>query len=331
MTVDLDAIDLQGLAEALDDQDWESDHYFDPATGELWFGGMDGILGADGAVIDPDEQGWVHVDGQGSRAAYRVTEDFAGRLADRALAERLLLAIEGKGAFRRFRDVLFREADEATTRAWRAFERARSEPRALDWLESHGGLTDASGLATGRAEREAVIATALAEIGTTTSGARLVLLNGMPGSGKSTLAERYRAEHPGVLCVEADVLRTWIGGDPTEHAEIARDLSLALCRTHLTAGYDVVVPQLVARLDQLERFEQVAEECGAELVEVVLHGGVVDSRVPDAAVDHLVEYAHGLADLVARRPDTHRLATRHGDVDSAYHALVDLLDPDLPA
>lgn len=160
---------------------------------------------------------------------------------------------------------------------------------------------------------------------------RLVLVNGMPGAGKSTLARRFRQDHPGVLCVEADELRHWIGGDPAEHAEAARHLSLAMARAHLEAGYDVVVPQLVARLDQLERFERVATEAGADLVHVVLHGGVVEARVPDEALPHLVDYAHGLADVLVRRPGVHRVVTRHGDQDTAYRDLADLLDPDLPA
>ncbi|MCW2816814.1 MAG: hypothetical protein JWN84_4269 [Nocardioides sp.] len=160
---------------------------------------------------------------------------------------------------------------------------------------------------------------------------RLILLNGMPGAGKSTMARRFRDAHPGVLCVDADELRAWIGGDPAQHAEAARHLSLAMARAHLEAGYDVVVPQLVARLDQLQRYARVAEEAGAELVEVVLHGGVVEARVPEDAVEHLVEYAHGLADVLAHRPGTHRVVVRHDDGHSAYLELLDLLDPDLPA
>lgn len=160
---------------------------------------------------------------------------------------------------------------------------------------------------------------------------RLVLVNGMPGCGKSTLARRFVHDHPGVLRVEADEIRHWIGGDPADHAEAARHLSLAMARAHLEAGYDVVVPQLVARIDQLERFEAVALAAEAEWVPIVLHGGVVEARVPDHAVAHLVDYAHGLADVLAQRPDTHRIVTRHGDPDAAYRDLVDLLDPDLPA
>ena len=160
---------------------------------------------------------------------------------------------------------------------------------------------------------------------------RLVLVNGMPGAGKSTLARRFRDDHPGVLCVDADELRTWIGGDPAHHAEAARRLSLAMAASHLVDGYDVVLPQLVARLDQLERFEQVARESGAEMVEVVLHGGVVESRVPEEALEHLVEHAHGLADVLEQRPGTHRIVVRHDDPHSAYRDLLAVLDPDVPA
>jgi predicted kinase len=328
MVLSLSQVDLFFLAEALDDASWENQHFLDPRSGQMHV--RNDLMGSDFDEDEDEVEEWLSVEGEGSRAAYRVMEVFAASLADRRLGERLAEALDGKGAFRRFRDTLHRHGDEATVRAWQAFERTHSELRALDWLEGHD-LVDRSELAAARAERETALADALAPVTHADSGARLVLLNGMPGAGKSTLAERYRSEHPGVLVVEADVIRTWIGGDPAEHAEAARHLSLAMARAHLEAGYDVVVPQLVARLDQVERFEGVAVEAGADLVEVVLHGGVVESRVPEDAVPHLVEYAEGLAHVVAARPATHRLATRHGDVDSAYRALVDLLDPDLPA
>ncbi|MDO9455688.1 UPF0158 family protein [Nocardioides sp.] len=330
MTVPLDRIDLPMLAEAIDDGSWEHEHYLDPASGEQYLGAMGEVLDADGEVADPDELGWLQVEGDGSRRPYRDMEVFAAALADRRLGERLDEALEGKGAFRRFRDTLHRHVDVTVLRSWQAFTGARAQLRALDWLGLKE-VVDENDLVAARAQQDEVVLAALREVGAPLSSARLVLVNGMPGSGKSTLAERYRCEHPGVLVVEADVLRTWIGGDPADHAEASRHLSLALARAHLEAGYDVVVPQLVARLDQLERFVQVADEAGAELVEVVLHGGVVESRVPDEAIDHLLDYAHGLADVLEQRPGTHRIVTRPGERDSAYRDLLDLLDPDVPA
>lgn len=325
----LASVDLAMLAMGLDDNSWDHEVYLDPATGQQFSGLSGEVFGPDGEVVDPDDD-WLPIEGEGSRAAYRVMEDFAAAVTDRRLGELLERALEGKGAFRRFRDVLHREADQPVLDAWRAYEDARSELRALDWLEAHD-VVDGAELAAARVVRETAASTALRAVGVAAYGARLVLINGMPGSGKSTLAERYRSEHAGVLVVEADRIRRWIGGDPADHAEAARHLSLALAGAHLEAGYDVVVPQLVARIDQLERFERVAADAGAEMVEIVLHGGVVESRVPDEALEHLVEHAHGLADVLERRPDTYRIVTRHGDPDSAYRDLVDLLDPDVPA
>jgi predicted kinase len=325
----LDKIDVDMLASGLDDGGWDTEHYLDRATGELFFGAFGEILGADGETIDPEEQDWLRITGEGSGPAYRVMQDFAGALADRRLRERLEQTLHGTGALRRFGDAVHR-ADAVTLTAWNAYRNARSELRALAWLED-AEVVDQAELAVARAIREAAAAAALREVGGASYGVRLVLVNGMPGAGKSTLAERYRSEHPGVLVVEADALCGWMGGDPADHAEAARVLSLAMVRAHLESGHDVVVPQLVARVDELERFEQVAEEAGAELVHVVVHGGVVESRVPDVALDHLVDHADGLADVLDQRPGTQRVVTRHGDPDAAYRDLLDLLDPDVPA
>lgn len=53
---------------------------------------------------DPDR--WLWVNCEGSRDGYCDMELFIGTIADRDRADRLEIAIEGKGAFRRFKDVL---------------------------------------------------------------------------------------------------------------------------------------------------------------------------------------------------------------------------------
>ncbi|WP_410639495.1 AAA family ATPase [Amycolatopsis sp. lyj-346] len=105
---------------------------------------------------------------------------------------------------------------------------------------------------------------------------KLILLNGPPGSGKSTLARRYADNHPPALALDVDRVRAMLGGwraSPGEAGLLARDIAVAAARTHLTAGHDVVVPQLVARAGFPERLEALATECGASFHEVVLLPG----------------------------------------------------------
>ena len=49
---------------------------------------------------------FVHLDPASSREQYRWMERFVASVEDEPLRERLILAIDGKGAFRRFKDVL---------------------------------------------------------------------------------------------------------------------------------------------------------------------------------------------------------------------------------
>lgn len=106
---------------------------------------------------------------------------------------------------------------------------------------------------------------------------KLVLLNGPPGSGKSTLARRYADDHPPALALDVDRLRAMVGGwrtSPGEAGLLARDIAITAARTHLTAGHDVVVPQLLARAGFAERLEALAADCGASFHEFVLLPGL---------------------------------------------------------
>src|SRR5688572_2597098 len=49
---------------------------------------------------------FIHLEPASSREQYRWMERFVQSVADGALKDRLILAIDGKGAFRRFKDVL---------------------------------------------------------------------------------------------------------------------------------------------------------------------------------------------------------------------------------
>jgi predicted kinase len=110
---------------------------------------------------------------------------------------------------------------------------------------------------------------------------KLILLNGPPGSGKSTLARRYADTHPPALALDVDRIRAMIGGwrsSPAEAGLLARDLAVTAARTHLTAGHDVVVPQLLARPGFAERLQALAAETGAGFHEIVLLPGREETR-----------------------------------------------------
>ncbi len=143
-------IDVAGVAEALGDASDEMAWWYDPASGQVemrapeWYG-------LDDDDDDPQERDLVPIDSEGSRSAYRDMVDFAAAVGDVRAAGQLGRALEGRGAFRRFRDVL---ADFPTlSEQWRMYERACAERRAVGWLidsghvDTHDGETEAAVLA----------------------------------------------------------------------------------------------------------------------------------------------------------------------------------------
>jgi len=76
---------------------------------------------------------FLRVDPASSREQYRWMERFVGSVADQALRERLLIAIDGKGAFRRFKDVLL--AFPAERERWFAYRSELLHFHIQTWLE----------------------------------------------------------------------------------------------------------------------------------------------------------------------------------------------------
>lgn len=66
---------------------------------------------------------------------YRDMEDFTRTIADENLKEKLYIAINGKGCFRRFKDVLLNHPDERER--WFKFKDAKTRERVEDWLEAN--------------------------------------------------------------------------------------------------------------------------------------------------------------------------------------------------
>ena len=69
-----------------------------------------------------------------SSDAYRDMEEFTETVQDEHLKELLWVALDGKGAFRRFKDVLLNHSEERER--WFAFRDERVRERLLEWLHA---------------------------------------------------------------------------------------------------------------------------------------------------------------------------------------------------
>jgi hypothetical protein len=130
----LDRFDLEEIAGALADQSvYEHRWLIDPETGKITFWAAD--TGIDGHnPVDLDElDHLVPIDPLPSHVWYQDMVDFAERISDGSAGRRLARAIDGRGAFRRFRAELHEEHPHLLT-AWHAFRDNRARRRAAEWL-----------------------------------------------------------------------------------------------------------------------------------------------------------------------------------------------------
>jgi hypothetical protein len=149
------------------------------------------------------------------------------------------------------------------------------------------------------------------------------------------------------LFLDIDELRTRLGAWEAheESKRLARELALAAARTHLAAGHDVVIPQLVARVKFLDRLAEVAADAGAAYHEVLVTDTPEASRrrflarraalaasgarhpeaaVPAVGVDAEIGAIHReLLALAEARPHTRIVRNEEGRLDEAYRGLLD--------
>jgi hypothetical protein len=98
----------------------------DLETGEVWHASTIEYF----TEQEPDR--WLYMGPEGSGEGYRDMQDFIATVDDAGRADRLGIAIDGRGAFRRFKDTIPGWPDEQER--WYRFSDKRSRGRARQWL-----------------------------------------------------------------------------------------------------------------------------------------------------------------------------------------------------
>lgn len=132
-------IDLDELCSAREDSSYEHEYYLDLETGEILFLSEymdDEETGKLKDRIEEESDRYERIPRAESHEGYEDMEDFIATVKDEHLAELLEVAINSRGAFRRFKDVLLRYPEERER--WFQFKDERMQERALEWLDDIG-------------------------------------------------------------------------------------------------------------------------------------------------------------------------------------------------
>jgi uncharacterized protein YciI len=139
--LDNTGVNLAELADQLDGDPGQGRGVVDLRTGMVWPPGIsdydyDPPPELDQDSADYEEDRWLFFSPE-SGEGYRDMVDFTGHINHEQLRQRLLDALDGRGAFRRFRDVVHSGPDEVVTH-WQIFRQERALGRARAWLAQHG-------------------------------------------------------------------------------------------------------------------------------------------------------------------------------------------------
>ncbi len=127
-------IDWEALEDAFENNAPEVHSYLHVVTGEV-LRVVDGIADPEMHARIAADTVYLRIEPVSSREQYRWMERFIPMVEAGELRERLMRAIDGKGAFRRFKDVLMAHAAERER--WFAFRSERLRVFMEAWLTAH--------------------------------------------------------------------------------------------------------------------------------------------------------------------------------------------------
>jgi len=129
-------LDWDALEIAVERNSPDTDSYLDLTTGRvLTITTGDPEAAINRQSVSENIRNFLRIEPASSREQYRWMERFVGSVADEALRERLIISIDGKGAFRRFKDVLL--AYPAERERWFSYRADLLHWHIHNWLEQH--------------------------------------------------------------------------------------------------------------------------------------------------------------------------------------------------
>ncbi len=134
-------IDLDMLETAMEDSDLSNRYFLNLISGKVVFFSDDlGLSEEDEHLSEEIDESddYIAVDRIPSYEAYQWMVDFVDEMvapSDENAAEKLSIALEGKGAFRRFKDTLYR-VDEKWQQAWYQWRDKQLKAAVEEWLKS---------------------------------------------------------------------------------------------------------------------------------------------------------------------------------------------------
>ena len=129
-------LDWDSIEIAVERNSPDTDSYLDLTTGRvLTITTGDPEAALNRAAVSENIRNFLRVEPASSREQYRWMERFVGSVSDEPLRERLIISIDGKGAFRRFKDVLL--AYPAERERWFSYRAELLHWHIQNWLAQH--------------------------------------------------------------------------------------------------------------------------------------------------------------------------------------------------
>lgn len=138
--MDLDKFDIEELRAAFEDNDINNSYYLDLETGRVEFISDYNKIPQMEELERKIDEGfggrYISIPQMFSSEAYEIMIRFIATVEDENLTEKLHIAVDGKGAFRRFKNVLLDYPEERER--WFKFKDEKIREEVVEWLKREG-------------------------------------------------------------------------------------------------------------------------------------------------------------------------------------------------